>query len=155
MSQVLTEVMNVRVGLAPLADVQDTDPTTDWFDMRVYRRIVFAYVKGVGATGTATITVSGASDNAGTGSADIAYKYRNHANAAAQGALTSVAATGFTVTAGSNETTLVEVDAADLPDGKPWCSLTLTEVVDSPVLGTVIAIMTEPRYPQAILDAGV
>jgi len=155
MSQSLTETLLVRTGLAPLADVQTGDPTTDWFDMRIYRRIVFAYIKGVGATGTATLTVSGASTNTGTGTEDIAYKYRNHANAAAPGALTSVAATGYTVVAGSSETTLVEVDAADLPDGKPWCSMTLTEVVDSPVLGCVVVLLSSARDEMAVLSAGV
>ena len=44
---------------------------------------------------------------------------------------------------------VIEIDADELPEDKPWVRLQLTEVADSPVDAGVLAILSQARYPQA------
>ncbi|KKL24117.1 hypothetical protein LCGC14_2418550, partial [marine sediment metagenome] len=64
----------VPLALAPDADRYNADPTTDW--IRCKESVLFLVVEGVGGTGTAALTINEATDNAGAGSAPIAYRYR-------------------------------------------------------------------------------
>lgn len=141
-----SEEANFRVAIAASADLYNGDPTSDYFDMSEYEEIAFVVHHGNGATGRATYTVAGASDNSGTGAEDIGYRYRAHGATAAVGDLTEVAAAGYTIAAGANQLVVIEVKADQLPDGKQFVALTATETVDSPVPGSVLAVMTKPRH---------
>lgn len=134
------------VLLAPDADAWGADPTSDWVSLEDFGHLTAFISHAAGATGTVVVTVNEASTNTGTGSAAVAFKYRNQTVVAAQGALTAAAAAGFTIAAGADQIAIVEIDASELTDGKPWVSLTMTEGVDSPVDGAVIGILSRPRY---------
>lgn len=134
----------VPLALAPDADRYNTDPTTDWIKCR--NRVCFVVAEGAGGTGTAAITLNEASDNAGTGSAAMAFRYRTLTTAGGLdtwGAWQSATATGVTPAAGANKATLVEVRGDELTEGKDFVSLTLTEGVDSPVDAAVFAIVDQ------------
>jgi len=120
--------------------------------MKDYKSMVFVLMMGVGATGTATITLNASSDASATGAEAIAFNYRRVSAVGTSdvpGARTAATTTGFATTAGSSQLYEIEVSAEDLPDGKPFVALTATEVVNSPVLGAVLAVMGEARYAGA------
>lgn len=145
----LSEKLHMVTAIAPNADLYDTAQTTDYISLKNYNSIMFVIQQGIGATGTATITVAMASDASGTGATNIPFKYRRVSNTATsdvEGAMTDATASGFTTTAGSNQIYLVEVNAEELDDGKPFVALTATEVVNSPVAGAILAVMGEARF---------
>jgi hypothetical protein len=107
---------------------------------------LFSVYKGVGTTGTATITVESCSAADGTGATAIPFKYSRQNNSAdTAGALTAATTSGFTTTAGSSEMYQVDVKAADCADGKPWVRLKSVEVVDSPIVGAITIALYDLR----------
>lgn len=144
-----SERMHFVNALAPDADALAGTKTTDYLNMSLYEAITFLLHKGVGATGTSTLTVLAASDNAGTGATAIAFKYRVVADFVADdvpGDLTDAAAAGFTTTAASNQLIEIEVEAAAMLEGKPWIALKSVEVANDPVDAGITAVMHRPRY---------
>lgn len=156
MSKYLSEEVGIRTALAPDADRYNGNPASDIFNLGKYEKILFAVLHGAGATGTVVATVEACSDNSGTGAEAIAFQSRLYAVGAATGALTSQTASGVTIAAGENQTLTCEVKSDDLPDGKPFVRLKLTEGVDSPVDAGAVAILSGPRYndgnPEAAQD---
>lgn len=146
----LSEKLHVVTAIAPNADLYDTAQTTDWINLKYFNSIMFVIQHGVGTTGTATITVKMASDASGTGATAIPFTYRRVAatgTSDVEGAITAATASGFTITAGSNQVYVIEVNAEELDNDKPFVALTATEVVNSPVAGAILAILGEARYP--------
>lgn len=145
----LSEKVKFVQCLAPLADVFDGDPAGLGVNTKLYEKVLFHLNKGAGATGTATITVEKCSDSAGTGATAIAFKYRKSTTNDTFGDLTAVSASGVATTAGASQQYLIEVDGRDTDDTLPFVRVQLTEVVDDPCTGSLIAICYEPRYIQA------
>ena len=132
----------IALALAPDADRYTGDPQTDW--IRCDYSIMFVLSEGVGGTGTATITISNATDNAGNDTADIAFRYRLMTTAGGLdtwGAFVSIAATGYLTIAGAAKGIIVEVRHDELDDAKPFVAMTLTESVASAVDAGVIALV--------------
>ena len=53
---------------------------------------------------------------------------------------------------------MIEVDASDVAaaiTNGDHCRLTCTEAVNTPVSGCVLAVLSEPRYPQAVLNTAI
>ena len=162
MSQVWSEINKVVQGTVPSADISTTGGVqTDIVDMEGYKRCTFLLMTGASCDNDAAITVQ-----AGTGAAscstDIVFKYRNITVGDTYGALTdAVAGTGFSITASSaNQYHIVEVDAATVAAGGTnfdHVALTHTETTGHTValIGCVVAILSEPRYPQALLDTAI
>lgn len=149
----LSEKIHPVVALAASADIYDTAQTTDYIALKNYKSCMFVIMHGTGTTGTATITVAMASDASGTGATNIAFKYRRVSavgTSDVEGALTDATSSGFTVTAGSDQLYIVEVNAEELDADKPFIALTATEVVNSPVKGAILAILGEARYPGSV-----
>ena len=51
-----------EMGIAPVADFADSTQYTDIFNVSNYKQTTFLIVKGVGTTGTSTITVQACDD---------------------------------------------------------------------------------------------
>lgn len=137
------------VGIAPVADAFAGTKYSEEYDMAKFEKAFFLISKGVGTTGTSTVTVE-AIDNSTSPPTVTAVPFRyiavvdNETPAAAAEA----AAAGFTLTAGSNQTYLVEVDPSHF--GKLFADavrLKLAEVVDSAVLAGV-AFLGFPKNAQ-------
>lgn len=141
---------HVVIGLQPDADRYNGDPATDIFNMENYDHITFILMEGAGGTGTAVLTVEECTDAAGTGATAIAFRYRLMSTIDTWGALTAVAATGYTTVAGANKLIAIEVDAEELSDGSNFVRLQITESVDSPVDAGVLAVLSRARYPQDV-----
>lgn len=141
-------------GLYPVADAFATSMTTDYVNLKNYRKATFLIHTGVATGGTANgvITVLAASDAAGTGAGAVAFKYRKVASSTtvdAWGALTDAAAAGVAMTAGSNYLYEVEVTAEDVEGadpGNPFVALKVTEDSNDPVVAGVICILSSPRH---------
>lgn len=137
-------------GLDPVADVFDTSAVTDVVSFKNYSSFLFLIYIGVGATGTATITVEACDDFVPSNTTAVPFFYRQILSGDTEGALTAATASGFTFTAGSSKIIAVEVEAeAVIASGYPNLRLKATEVVNSPVLGGII-ILGKPRFAQSV-----
>lgn len=143
------EALHIVKGLDPVADAFSATVYTDIVNLRDYSEVAFLVYKGVGATGTSTITVEACSDNSATATTAVPFHYRRACNSTdAHGAFTAAAAAGFTTTAGSSEMYLIVVTSDDLAaSGYQWARLKAVEVVDSPVLGGIAVLMGQPARP--------
>ena len=149
---IFTQENELSMALVPAADQYAADPATDVYNTKYYNHITFLLNEGAGGTGTVKIEVEECTSKAGAGNTAIPYKYRlKSSKDGAFGALTTVAATGYTTVAGANKQVAVEIDAAELSAGSPFVRLQLTEVADSPCVAGVTAILSKCSYPQAVL----
>lgn len=135
------------------------DVVADAFSGTVYSDIVqaagegvlFVLHKGVGATGTSTLTVEACSTITATATAAVPFIYRKSTGTDVWGDWAAVAATGFVTTAGSSQLYQVYVDAAELAEeGYKYVRLAAVESVDSPVLGGILIAIVGPRYQPTV-----
>jgi hypothetical protein len=136
-------------ALAPDADLYAADPATDVISMADFGVIDFFLHEGVGATGTALLTVESCDDVTPTTSTAVGFRYRVAQTADVFGAWTTVAAAGYTTIAGATSKIVqVQVESAGLSGDDNFVRLQIVEVVDSPVDAGVIAILSDPRYAE-------
>ncbi len=143
------EEMHPVIGIAPVADFNDTTQYTDIVKCIGWGKVLFIVNKGVGTSGTATITVEASSDAAASAVSAIPFRYRSYtaADDVPANDITLATTAGFATTAGSAQIYMIEVNTADLvASGYSWVRLKFAEVVNSPVLGGVTIIMCNPRY---------
>lgn len=152
-----SEENHVVKGIDAAADPFSATVRSDVVSMKFHRKCTFLIHKGVGATGTSTVTVNACDNFTPSNRTAIPFRYRRCANTAdLQGALTAATTAGFTTTAGSSEIYVVEVLAEDLANtGYPNVELTMVEVVDSPVLGGVIILLSDPTFAQAVQPTAI
>lgn len=143
------EDLKVVSALAPVTDAFSGNVYSDAIDMKYYNRIMFIVVKGVGLTGTSTITVEKCSAANGADAEAIPFSYRRVPTGDTAGTRGQAQAAGFTTSAGSDEMYLVSVSGTEegiAKGDKPWVRLKLGETVDSPVAGTIICLGEGGRY---------
>lgn len=156
----LIEKIKFVKGLAPAADRWNTNPATDIVNTKLYGKVAFLVHQEGGTTGKATITLEACSDVSATGAEAVAFKYSVGGTGAstdgdATGAITEAAAAGFDTTANADKLYVIEIDAADLPEGKPFVRLKATEAANDPVNGSVTILLTEARYAGASLPSAI
>ena len=144
--------------------VKGLDPVADAFDGTVYSDVVdvqgegafFLLYKGVGATGTSTLTVEACDDTSASNSSAVAFNYRTCTTGDTWGDSTAATTAGFTTSAGSSELYLVEVNADNLASsGYGYARLKAVEVANDPVLGGILAGIYGLRYapqPHSLID---
>lgn len=148
----ILELSHMEVGLAAIADAFSGTVYSDVFNMKDHNKIRFLVHWGVGATGTLTLTAQACDDTTPSNRAAVPFKYRVTVGAAEPGAIVQATSTGFTTTAGSAQIIEVEVTAADIAAlglGYQYIQLKSVEVVDSPLLGGILAELLEPRHAGA------
>ena len=134
-------------GLDPVADAFAGTVSSDVVDLSNHQSALFIIHKGVGATGTSTITVEACDDIVPTTTTAVAFYSKNITATDVQGAVTPRAATGFATTAGSSQMYAVQVHAEELANvGYRYVRLKAVEVVDSPVLGGIAIALVNPRF---------
>lgn len=149
--KIITQNGHVAVGIYPVADMFDTVQHSDVFNMKNFTGCTFYIVKGVGTSGTSTITVSACDDIVPSNRTAIPFRYRKQSTLDTWGAVTAATSAGFDTTAGSNQVYEIIVDASELAKaGFGYVELTATEVVNSPVVGMVLWVGHEPNNPQNI-----
>ena len=141
-------------GIDPVADAFAGTVRSDVYNMENFHHAEFLIYKGVGTTGTSTITVNRCDDVVPTTRTTIPFKSQNITSGDTHGALTNRAAAGFDTTAGSSQLYRIYVDAADVaPDG--FVELNMVEVVDSPVVGAISFIGHGGRYQQDVQPTAI
>lgn len=136
-------------GLDPVADAFAATKSTDVVSMSKWRRCTFIIIKGVGTTGTSTITVEACDDFTPTNVSAIPFWYRAITTGDTPGALTRATSAGFATGAGSSELYVIEVDVDELAaSGYPNVRLKAVEVDNDPVLGGVLIQLSGPRVHQ-------
>jgi hypothetical protein len=147
MSALLSEKAHFVMGLAPVADAFSGSVYSDVICVKNWRKVMGVIVKGVALSATATITVEAGDAASPTTVTAIPFKYRAITSGDTVGALTdATAAAGFATTAGSSQLYLIEIDCAQLAGlGLNWIRIKSAELVDSPALGGMLLILTEPR----------
>lgn len=150
----LSETNIIAPAVSPVANINATT-TSAYLNVKGGNFISFILTqKSAGTnTGTSTVTVQAASDTSGTGATAVPFRYRKKTTAVTSdqwGAVTNATSAGFATTA--NEDTLyeIEVDPALIVgaavNGKPFVALKLTQLVADAVLGSVIAVVRQPRF---------
>jgi hypothetical protein len=152
----MKKLNHVVKGLDPVADAFAGTVYTDIINMKNFDHAQFLIHKGVGATGTSTITLEACDDVSGSNVSAVPFVYQVSTTGDTFGAINKAASTGFVTTAGSSQVYKVDVDVeALLASGYSYIRLKAVEVVDSPVLGGVIVVLTEARFEQEIADSAI
>lgn len=157
MSGQLSQRTHFAKGIDAVADFNDTTQYTQSVNMKGYSKAVFIVHHGVGATGTATITVlagdtaTAAGTSPMTNSTAVPFHYKAITATDVEGAYTAATTAGFATTAGSSQLYIVEVDAEVMgASGYNFLQMKFAEVVNSPVLGGVIIALHGGRYQQDV-----
>lgn len=152
--QHLIESMRFVNALPPVADAFSGTVYGASVKVSGNSKVLYLVQKGVGTTGTSTITVLASSDASRTATTAIPFLYRRiAANNTTVGAVTAATTAGFTTTAGSSDSYLIEIDTDDVAStGYSYVALKLVESVDSPVLGGIYAILADSRYASDTSD---
>lgn len=122
--------------------------STDRMSMKLHHHVTFILQIGVSAAAVTSIVVN-AADAASSGNSEaIPFSYYSEETALGDtlGARTVAASTGITSpTANDNTFYVIEIDAAELPEDKPWVYITIANGANS-VIGSCIAILSGSRY---------
>lgn len=138
-------------GLDPVADAFTGTVYSDVVNMKNHNTVTFVIYKGVGATGTSTITVEACDDTTPSNTTAIAFNYRAITSGDTQGTLTAATTSGFTTTAGSSQLYEVIADASALASsGYGYIRLKAVESVDSAVLGGILIVQSDPKINQVV-----
>lgn len=152
----MKNLYHVVNALPPVADAFAGTKYTDIINMKNYEHISFIIQCGVGATGTATVTVEACDDVVPSNTEAIPFVYQECVSGDTFGAITKATTAGFTTSAASNKMYKIDVDAEALASsGYGYIRLKSVEVADDPVLGGVLAILTEAKYEQEIPDTAI
>jgi len=142
----LLEQVKVVAGIAPSVDIYNATPTSDVVSLRDYQTAAFILRQKTAGTntGTATMTIEACSDASGSNPEAIAFPYAKNEACPADdfGAWLAATTAGFTTTANKDAVYVAEVKGTDLPRGKPFVRAKLTEVVNDPVAGDLIILVT-------------
>ena len=163
---VFSERHKIVNAIIPVADAWDANPVvSDIVHLENYKKCTFLIVTGATSAVTPQVRVFAGVSNA-VCATPIVFKYRTQAAAAVPGvgsdiptALTDATVAGFAMLGNIvGGISIVEVDAAVVAAAGAnfdHCALEIDENADTAQTGCVIAILSEPRYPQDILATAI
>lgn len=138
-------------GLAPVADAFAGTIYSDVVNMKYVDEYVFWVYKGVGTTGTSTLTIEACDDTAATNTTAIAFKYQSNTAADTFSVETAATTAGFTTTAGSNHIYKIYVKKNDIiASGYTFVRLKAVEVANDPVLGGIFITATKLQFDMPV-----
>lgn len=134
------------VNILPPVDITG-GKDSDVFSMAKHGHASIGIQIGVSAAAFTKIILQACDDFTPSNTTDIAYRMYKEETAAGDtlSAVEAVAATGKTPSANDNIMYWIEIDADELPDGKPNLRLHLTNGANS-VIASAVAILSEARY---------
>lgn len=141
-------------ALAPIADAFAGTVYPTGVNMSQAGWIMWVIQKGVGTTGTSTVTVVAGDTGSPLTETAVPFYYRRiQSNNTTIGAVTAATSTGFTTTAGSGDMYLVWIDAKALANsGYKYAHLKLVESADDAVVGSVLAMAGGLRFADDTSD---
>ena len=104
-------------------------------------------MKGAGGTGTAVITVESCDDTSATTTTAVAFNYAVCTSGNTWGSITAATASGFTTTAGANQSYAIEIRADELSGTDKYVRMVATESANDPCDGAGLVILVDPKYP--------
>src|SRR4030042_437915 len=120
--------------------------------LKKYERVKFLISLGVCSGDTHVLTVTASAATAGSSSTALYFKYRVTAAAGTDtlGDLvgTAVSSLALTYTTYAGKTVIIEVDADELTEDKPYVGITITDPGSAVALMSIVAEL-KPRHPQA------
>lgn len=140
-------------GLAYSADVFAGTVNTDVVNMKNSHQAEFVINVELGSTGTSVITVEACDDVVPTTTTAVPFYVQKYTGTDdVPGAVTAVAAAGFTLTAAAAaQIYRVVVDAAQLANlGRGYVRMHAVEGVNDPIAGSVMIWLSQARYKDAI-----
>lgn len=135
------------VGLAYAADRLNTNPISDVFSMKRFRKARFhCFFFDNGGTGDGTLKLQASAAFDGSSPQDIPFRYKKCVGTDVWTAAADVAAGGtVAITAGvAAQYIMAECRTRDLPSGLDKVFAKLTEVTDEPVPGLILVELLEP-----------
>jgi len=143
----MNKTFHISTILPPKADAFAGTVTTIPIDLSNYNYITFIIATGLGDTGTSTITVEACSDEVATEASPIEFRYKEALSGDNFSDYILADTSGFTTNAGENKTYVIEVDSQALAKLEyKYVRIKAVEVVDAPVEGSIVAILTGARY---------
>lgn len=144
----LSESHKIINLVSPAADYNATTVTSPYVSLKNHNLLTVLVAHKGGTTGKSTLTLLAASSVGGAGAVAVPYTYRRKTTGASDTYSAIAAATAAGIDTVPTEDTIVElfVKSQDLPDGKPYVALVLTEAVNDPVSGGAIAILGQQRF---------
>jgi hypothetical protein len=135
-----------ELKVVPLVYPQSGTATSDIINMKNYQHASIILVQGVAAT-ACTIVVKGSDDNASTTSSAISFQYYEETTSGIDilGARTSAGVAGCTLSSGSNQFKVIEVDASELSSGQSYL---LVDMTSADSLVAAVAVLSGSRYAQ-------
>ena len=138
--------------IPPVANAFGGVVVTPPINMKSWGHASFLLHGGVGAVGTAQVTIEACSDITPTNVTPIGFFYQECINGDTFGPIIQAPITGFTTSAASNKIYKIEVDGISLAStGFGYVRLKSTENVVGSIIGSVIAVLTEGRFVSGIL----
>ena len=172
MSQVWSEVNKIVSAINPASQSATSGETvvSDIVNMANYKKLTYILQTRATAANIPTVTVYAGETSTGATTA-IAFKYRSQISQTdattalgdVPSALTDATSAGFAITTGKvggcyiievDPVTVAAADATDQTYDHVKLVLTNATTVAAQLYG-VIAILSEPRYPQAILQTAI
>jgi len=144
--------------IVPVADAFAGGVTSDVISMANYGRCTFVVITGaIEDTGISNVvTVNSCDDTTPSTTTAIAFTYRAmqwSTSADTWGAQTAATSSGYNFASNNtvaNTVWLVEVDAEDLSGTDQFVQLAIAETANKTITAGVIAILSDPRYPQEV-----
>ena len=134
------------VNVIPPIDITG-GKTGDVFHVKKHAHVTIVVQIGVSAAAFTKIILNSCDDAAAAGAAAMAFFVYKEETALGDtlGARTAVTSAGLTPSANDNIMYVIEVDAAELPQGQEYLQLSLTNTTNA-VLASALAILTGSRY---------
>ncbi len=136
------------VNVIPPIDITG-GKTGDVFHVKDHAHVTIVVQIGVSTAAFTKILLNSCDDAAAAGAAAMAFFVYKEETALGDtlGARTAVTSAGLTPSANDNIMYVLEVDAAELPQGQEYLQLSLTNTTNA-VLASALAILTGPRYAE-------
>jgi len=154
----MKQIMKFVKGIDPIADGFAGTKYSDVISMKEHKNCTFLIYKGVSTGGTddGVITVQACDDVVPSNRTAIPFSYQKINTGDTPGAITAVAATGFSITAGSSQIIAVYVNASDLTStGYGYVQLKQVEVTNDPVVVGVVAILSEGKFEEEVPNTAI
>lgn len=144
---VIAQEGHVVQALAPVST--SGGKSAQAFSMKKYQHASIVLLRGVQAAQSTSIVVNACTDASGDNPTAIPFNVfkAETANTDVLGAKTPVAATGFQPTATGGTFYVIEIDAAELPQGSPYVQVVETNGANADICA-VVAILSGARFAE-------
>lgn len=136
------------VGIGASVDIFNTNPASPTINHAYCKESVAKFQHSGGTTGKGTIQVQACTKADGTGATAIPFKYKKAIAAGAYGEILDALAAGVETVPTETARFLINIRALQLPEGKPFVRILLTETANDPVVGALTFFGAEPEYFQ-------